>query len=54
MSKFYCICGSSCNHYKKCKSKSEVMRPCGRSNPNMGDSMPNAHRKQTKTKEVNK
>lgn len=37
MKKFKCECGDSCDHYTKCKKTIMVTRPCGRSNPELGD-----------------
>lgn len=34
---FVCVCGTSCDRYAKCKRTPQVMRPCGRSNPKLGD-----------------
>ncbi len=34
---FYCSVGESCNHYNRCKSRAVKHRPCGRSNPKLGD-----------------
>ena len=37
MKRFKCVCGDSCRDFSKCKKTRMVMRPCGRSNPALGD-----------------
>lgn len=44
MTKFSCVCGTSCAHFKRCKRTQQVMRPCGRSNPKLGDARPSRKR----------
>lgn len=34
---FVCGMGNSCMYFTACKAKHEVKRPCGRSNPALGD-----------------
>lgn len=34
---FVCGMGTTCQYFTSCKAKHEVKRPCGRSNPSLGD-----------------
>ena len=38
--KFSCVVGRSCEHYRSCQKTRKIMRPCGRSNPKLGDKIP--------------
>lgn len=37
MKRFYCVCGESCERFPECRRTRPVIRACGRSNPDLGD-----------------
>lgn len=50
MKRFKCVCGDSCRDFSKCKKTRMKIRPCGRSNPALGD-LPTKVKPLTLTKE---